>query len=76
MVRAADVLLVVELVFPDAHRIDTVDKRREYRDAGIEHYWIVDVAEPITLFIDDQAVTGTFRTETPFPFEINLDRLR
>ena len=38
--RGAD--LVMEVVNPDDPRRDTVTKRREYAQAGIPEYWIVD----------------------------------
>lgn len=85
MVRASEVVLAVELVAADTRRIDLVDKLRDYADAGIPHYWTVDIDEPISLtarrlteqfgYQDDQTATGIFRTEVPFPVEINLDRL-
>ncbi len=85
MVRASEVLVVVELVAADTRRIDLVDKRRDYADAGIPNYWIVDIDRPVSLttcrlteqfgYQDDQTATGTFRTDVPFPVEVNLDRL-
>ncbi|MDQ3786918.1 MAG: Uma2 family endonuclease [Actinomycetota bacterium] len=85
IVPASEVLLVVEIVSPSSKRIDHVHKRNDYADAGIPNYWIVDIDDPISLtacrlteqfgYQDDQVVTGTFRTDVPFPVEINLDRL-
>ncbi len=40
---AADVLLVVEFLSTGTRRQDLVTKRSEYGDAGIPHYWIVDL---------------------------------
>lgn len=34
--------LTVEIVSPDAPKRDLVDKRRDYAEAGIQEYWIVD----------------------------------
>ena len=34
---------------PGSHRTDHVIKRGEYADAGIPHYWIVDLDNPVTL---------------------------
>ena len=69
----------------DTHRIDHVHKRADYADAGIPNCWIIDIDEPISLtacrltdefgYVDDQVATGTFRTEVPFPVEIDLGRL-
>ena len=85
MIHASEVLLTVEIVSPSSKRIDHVHKRNDYADAGIPNYWIVDIDDPISLtacrlteqfgYQNDQTVTGTFRTELPFPVEINLDRL-
>ena len=47
--RGAD--LVMEIVSPDDPQGDTVTKRREYAQAGIPEYWIVDPADAsITVF--------------------------
>src|SRR3954453_15300630 len=83
---ASEVLVVIEIVSPGSRRTDHVDKRRDYADAGIPPYWIVDVDEPISLtacflteefgYRDHGVATGTFRTETPFAAEVELDRLR
>jgi Uma2 family endonuclease len=86
LIRASEVLVVVEIVSPGSRRTDHVDKRRDYADAGIPHYWIVDVDDPITLtacylteefgYRDHGVVTDVFRTETPFAAEVELARLR
>jgi Uma2 family endonuclease len=85
LIRASEVLVVVEIVSPGSKRIDLVDKRRDYADAGIPNYWIIDIDEPISLtvcrltkefgYVDDQTATGVFRTEVPFPVEIDLGQL-
>jgi hypothetical protein len=85
VIRASDVLVVVELVSPSSRRTDHVIKRGEYADAGIQHYWIVDLTEPVSLlachlagefgYADGAAVTGTFTATAPFPVEIDLDVL-
>jgi Uma2 family endonuclease len=85
LVPASEVLLAVEIVSPGSKRRDHVYKRNDYADAGIPNYWIIDLDEPISLtacrlteefgYMDDQVATGVFRTDVPFPVEINLDRL-
>lgn len=85
LIRASEVLVIVEIVSPGSKRTDHVDKRRDYADAGIPNYWIIDIDEPISLtacrlteefgYVDDQTATGVFRTEVPFPVEIDLGRL-
>ncbi len=86
LVRASEVLIVVEIVSPSSRRIDHVDKRHDYADAGIPYYWIIDIDDPISLvayhlteefgYQDDQVATGVFRTEVPFPVEVSLGLLR
>ncbi|MGW4520293.1 Uma2 family endonuclease [Amycolatopsis sp. NPDC004378] len=85
MVRAAEVAVVIEVVSPGSKRTDYHVKHDEYADAGIPHYWIVDITEPISLvachqagefgYLDASAVTGTFTTDVPFPVKIGLDAL-
>jgi Uma2 family endonuclease len=83
--RASEVLVVVEIVTPDSWRTDTVAKFGEYSDAGIPHYWIVDITKQVSLvachlpgefgYQEAPAVTGGFRAAHPFPVELDLDRL-
>lgn len=84
MLRADDVLVVAEIVAPGSKRTDYQVKHDEYADAGIPHYWIVDITEPVSLvachqagsgYEDASAVTGTFTTDVPFPVKIDLDAL-
>lgn len=80
MLRAEDVTIVVEIVSPGSERTDYQVKRSEYADAGIPHYWIVDITEPVSLvacrgYQDAAAVTGTFTTDVPFPVKLDLDAL-
>jgi hypothetical protein len=68
---------VAEFVSPGSKRTDHVAKRADYADAGIPHYWIVDLDDPISLvachlggelgYVDDGAVTGTFTTTRAVP---------
>jgi Uma2 family endonuclease len=47
----ADLLLVVEIVFPGSASMDKETKRHEYALAGIPRYWVVDrdTAQTVTL---------------------------
>ena len=60
--QAAD--LVMEVVSPDDPRRDTVTKRREYAQAGIPEYWIVEPAAAsitvLTLHGQEYALHGEF----------------
>jgi Uma2 family endonuclease len=76
---AADVVLVVEILSPGTRRQDLVTKRSEYADAGIPHYWIVDLdggpsIEALTL--RDGSYEGAVRTsefEVTAPFDLTID---
>jgi Uma2 family endonuclease len=85
LLRASEVVVVVEIVTPDSRRTDTVAKRAEYADAGIPHYWMVDLAKPVSLVAgrladrsgyQDSSATGGFTSVDPFPVLLHLDRLR
>ena len=85
MLRASEVLIAVEIVSPGSKRTDNVIKRGEYAEAGIPHYWILDLDDPVSLvdchlaeefgYQDAGGVTGTFETTVPFPIRIDLDKL-
>lgn len=85
MLRAAEVLVVCEIVSPGSRRIDNVDKRGEYADAGIPLYWIVDLNGPVSLtecrltakhgYRNQQRATDSFATTRPFPIKVDLNRL-
>ncbi|MEU4518686.1 Uma2 family endonuclease [Amycolatopsis sp. NPDC024027] len=46
---AGDVRLVIEVLSEGTRRTDQVTKFSEYAEAGIEHYWIVDLDSPISM---------------------------
>jgi Uma2 family endonuclease len=85
VIRASEVLIAVEVVSLGSKRTDHDHKRGDYADAGIPHYWIVDIVPPVSLlachlagefgYADGGAVTGRFATAAPFPVEIDLDAL-
>ncbi|WP_439383876.1 Uma2 family endonuclease [Amycolatopsis lexingtonensis] len=80
MLRADEVAIVIEVVSPGSRRTDYRVKHDEYADAGIPHYWIVDLGEPVSLvacqgYHDAAPVTGIFETEVPFPAKIDLNAL-
>lgn len=56
--------LVMEVISPDDRKRDVIDKRREYAQAGIPEYWLVDPEEQsvTVLRLDQQqyAVHGRF----------------
>jgi Uma2 family endonuclease len=85
VIRASEVVVAIEIISPSSRRLDHIGKRNEYADAGIPHYWIVDLDDPVSLvvchlagdfgYVDGGAVTKTFRTSEPFPVEIDLEAL-
>ncbi|MER5261361.1 Uma2 family endonuclease [Actinosynnema sp. NPDC002837] len=85
LLNASEVVVVIELVSPGSKRMDRVIKRGEYADAGIPHYWIVDLDPPISLvachlagdfgYQDAGDVVGEFTTSVPFPVTLKLDGL-
>jgi Uma2 family endonuclease len=85
MLRASDVEVIIEIVSPGSRRTDYVLKHGEYADAGIGHYWIVDITEPVSLVACHLAgelgyqnapdVTGTFTAVEPFELRIQVDQL-
>lgn len=69
-----------DLIVVDQRALDRVDA-----DAGIPHYWIVDLEPPVTLlachlagefgYQDAGAVTGELITDEPAELKISLDQL-
>jgi Uma2 family endonuclease len=82
--QAADVLLAVEIVSPGSGRTDRVMKFAEYADAGIAHYWIVDLDPPASLtgylLVDGHyelmiESAGVVEVASPALIRIDLDAL-
>ncbi|WP_033292107.1 Uma2 family endonuclease [Amycolatopsis jejuensis] len=48
-IAAADALLVIEVLSESTKQVDQVTKHFEYAEAGIEHYWIVDLDPPVSM---------------------------
>ena len=74
-----------EVVSPSSWRTDHVAKRAEYADAGVPHYWMVDLDDPITVtacrlagefgYRDGGPVSGRFTTTDPLELAVDLDAL-
>ncbi|OLR90221.1 hypothetical protein BJP25_04500 [Actinokineospora bangkokensis] len=85
MLRAADVVLVVEVVSPTSRRMDRLIKPIDYAQAGIPDYWVVDPADGVSLiahrltdegrYTAEQPTTGVFEAVRPFPVKVDLDAL-
>jgi Uma2 family endonuclease len=86
MLRADETVLVVEVASPGSEHTDYVVKHGEYADAGIPHYWVIDLEPPVSLiayrlvgdfgYQDDGECNDTFRTDTPFALTLPLSELR
>ncbi|MGI5125700.1 Uma2 family endonuclease [Pseudonocardia sp. CA-107938] len=84
---AADVRLAIEIISPGTRNVDLVLKAYEYAEAGIPHYWVVDIEPPapsITVFglgapgdgyRESQTATGELAVSEPFPLRIDIDAL-
>jgi Uma2 family endonuclease len=78
-------VLAVEIHSPGSYRTDQAIKHSEYADAGIGHYWMIDLLAGPSLtachlggpfgYVDDAPVTGRFTTQAPFPVELDLTTL-
>jgi Uma2 family endonuclease len=85
LLQAADVALAVEIISPGSARIDRIMKLADYADAGIAHYWIVDINGVVSLdaftLVNGsyqpvlQSATGTVRLDAPVPMVIELAAL-
>ena len=80
-----DVLVAIEVVSLGSKRTDTVTKRSEHAEAGIDHYWIVALGPPVTLiafhragefgYHESPTFSGIFTTSAPAPLRLDLDAL-
>ena len=82
--QASDVLLAVEIISPGSRRTDRILKLSEYADAGIEHYWIVDLDDPTSLeayrlkdgrYFEEAAGANRVALGHPVPLTIDLTSL-
>ncbi|HEU5480211.1 MAG TPA: Uma2 family endonuclease [Candidatus Tumulicola sp.] len=86
LLRAGEVLIVIEVVSPGSERTDYVVKRGEYAGAGIPYYWVIDLDPSGSLtayqlaggfgYQENATFTGTFETDTPFAVRLKLEELR
>lgn len=83
--RADECVLAIEVHSASTRRTDQVIKHSEYADAGIGHYWMIDLLGGPSLtachlggpfgYVNDTPVTGTFTAHTPFPVDVDLTAL-
>jgi Uma2 family endonuclease len=86
-VVAGEVLLAVEVISPGSRKTDTHMKPFEYAEAGIPHYWVVDLDPPapsITVYglgapddgyVESQTATGMRIVQEPFELRIDIRAL-
>lgn len=86
-VAAADVLLAVEIISPGSRNVDTHLKSVEYAEAGIPHYWLVDLDPPaptITVFglgapgdgyRESQTASAELVVREPFALRVDIAAL-
>lgn len=86
-VGAGEVVLAVEIISPGSRKVDTVLKPYEYAEAGIAHYWLIDLDPPvpsITVFglgapgegyVESQTATGELAVTEPFPLHVDIPAL-
>ncbi|TQM15200.1 Uma2 family endonuclease [Pseudonocardia kunmingensis] len=86
-VEAGEVLLAVEIISPGSRKIDTRMKPFEYSEAGIPHYWVVDLDPPaasITVYglgapgdgyVESQTAVGELVVPEPFGMRIDIAAL-
>jgi Uma2 family endonuclease len=86
-VTADEVLLAVEIIAPGSRTLDTRLKRFEYSEAGIPHYWLVDLDPPVPSvtvygfgapddgYVESQTATGVLVVQEPFELEIDIEAL-
>lgn len=85
LLRASEVVLAIEILSAGSQRTDRSIKHVEYADAGIGHYWYIDIDSRPALtachlagefgYVDAAPVNGTFTANEPFPVRLDLDWL-
>ncbi|WP_318531875.1 Uma2 family endonuclease [Amycolatopsis eburnea] len=65
-------LHAVEVLSEGTRRTDQVTKFSEYAEAGIEHYWIVDLDSPVSL-ITYRLIDGDYENFGEFSGVAELD---
>ncbi|MEV3893982.1 Uma2 family endonuclease [Streptomyces anulatus] len=83
--QAADVLLAVEVVSPDSEDRDRDTKPHKYAAAGIQHFWLVEMAgendRPMVITYELDPVNKTYvstgvhhdRLKLSAPYDIDID---
>ena len=84
---AAEVVLAIEIISPGSRNVDRHLKAFEYADAGIPHYWLVDLDPPlptITVFglgvpgdgyVESRTASGELMVGEPFGLRVDISAL-
>jgi Uma2 family endonuclease len=84
---AADVVLAVEIISRTSRNVDLHLKPFEYAEAGIPHYWVVDLDPPAPTiaafalgapgdgYVESQTAGGELVVTEPFEMRIDVDAL-
>ena len=84
---AGEVLLAVEILSPSTRKVDQHLKPFEYAEAGIPHYWVVDLDPPLPTitvygigapgdgYVESQTAEHVLVLDAPFPLRIDIDAL-
>jgi Uma2 family endonuclease len=84
---ASEALLAVEVISPGSRKVDQYLKPVEYAEAGIPHYWLVDLDPPVPTittfglgapgdgYVESQTATRELIVTEPFPLRIDIDAL-
>jgi Uma2 family endonuclease len=84
---AADVVLVVEIISRSSRNVDLHLKPFEYAEAGVPHYWVVDLDPPVPTiavfalgapgdgYVESQTVSGELVVAEPFEMRIDVGAL-
>ncbi|HUQ58309.1 Uma2 family endonuclease [Lentzea sp.] len=85
LLRASEVLLVVEILSPSSKRTDHRAKRDEYCAAGIPFYWIIEPTRSVSLaamhlagesgYQEAPAEFAVYEATEPFPVKIAVSQL-
>jgi Uma2 family endonuclease len=87
LLTASDIVLAAEIISPGSRKVDLHLKPFEYAEAGIPHYWVVDLDPPaptITVFalgapgdgyVESQTASGELVVADPFEMRIDVEAL-
>ncbi|MEV5874436.1 Uma2 family endonuclease [Streptomyces sp. NPDC052101] len=76
--EAKDVVLAVEVISPESEARDRLTKTHKYAAAGIQYYWLVEMAgpddHPVVEVFELSAETGMYRPTGTYRDRIKVDK--